>query len=146
MRTCTPPCPPHCATRRTVLRGAALAGIGLTAAACSGSDEPDDPATPTAPEGLGVAGAVPVGGARLYREQRVVVAQPAEGEFRAFSAVCTHRGCVLAPVEGTEGLCTCHGSRFDVTSGEVLQGPATKPLPEVPVRAEDGRLTVGPPG
>ncbi|MCT2593882.1 Rieske (2Fe-2S) protein [Streptomyces sp. N2-109] len=133
---------PHGAARRTVLHGAAVAGLGLTAAACS--DDPDDSATPTAPVSLGSSGSVPVGGAKLYREEKLVVAQPAEGDFRAFSAVCTHKGCVLSSVERTEGHCACHGSRFDVTSGEVLQGPATKPLPKVPVRAKGGELTAGP--
>lgn len=135
--------------RRAVLCGAALtgaAGLGLTGlTACS--VRPDDkrgPAVPTAPTDLGAADAVPVGGARLYRDEKLVVSQPAGGEFRAFSAVCTHAGCMLSSVEELEALCTCHGSRFDTASGEVLAGPANEPLPEVPVRVEGGRLVAGP--
>ncbi|MEU1280592.1 Rieske (2Fe-2S) protein [Streptomyces sp. NPDC005805] len=133
--------------RRTVLKGAALAGAaGLGAAACSTESKLGHAQvpTPTVPVDLGAADAVPVGGTRLYREQRLLVHCPAEGEYKAFSAQCTHAGCVLDKVEGTEGNCPCHGSRFDVTTGKALKGPATVPLPAVPVRAEGGRLVAGP--
>ncbi|WP_256105802.1 Rieske (2Fe-2S) protein [Streptomyces sp. ODS05-4] len=133
--------------RRTVLKGAALAGAaGLGAAACSTDSKvghAENP-TPTAPVELGAADAVPVGGARLYREQRLVVSCPAKGSYKAFSAQCTHAGCVLDKVEENEGNCPCHGSRFDVTTGQAVKGPATAPLPEVPVRVEGGRLVAGP--
>jgi nitrite reductase/ring-hydroxylating ferredoxin subunit len=133
--------------RRTVLCGAAAAGAaGLGLTACSGSDGGGGraPATPTAPVDLGAADAVPVGGSRLYREERLVVSRSSEGEYRAFGAVCTHAGCVLTSVERLEADCTCHGSRFDTTTGEVLAGPAGSPLPSVPVRVEGGRLVAGP--
>jgi nitrite reductase/ring-hydroxylating ferredoxin subunit len=131
------------ASRRSVLKGAALAGAGLGLAACSPTGTPRS-AVPTTPEALGTASAVPVGGAKLYREQRVVVSCPAQGQYKAFSAVCTHEGCVLTEVHGTVGECPCHGSRFDVMTGQVLQGPASKPLPEVPVRTEGADLVAGP--
>ncbi|WP_406412721.1 Rieske (2Fe-2S) protein [Streptomyces halstedii] len=135
------------AARRTVLKGAALAGAaGLGAAACSTESKlghAKNP-TPTAPVELGSPDAVPVGGAKLYREQRLVVSCPAKGQYKAFSAQCTHAGCVLDKVEGNEGNCPCHGSRFDMTTGEALHGPATVPLPAVPVKVEGGRLVAGP--
>ncbi|GAA2461220.1 Rieske (2Fe-2S) protein [Streptomyces macrosporus] len=134
--------------RRTVLCGAALtgaAGLGLTGlTACAGPEDTRSQAIPTAPMDLGPADAVPVGGSRLYRDRKLVVSQPTEGEFKAFGAVCTHAGCVLTSVKELEGDCTCHGSRFDTTNGEVLAGPANSPLPEVPIRVEGGRLVAGP--
>ncbi|MGK5628726.1 Rieske (2Fe-2S) protein [Streptomyces sp. URMC 123] len=135
------------ASRRSVLRGAALAGaagVGLTA--CGGAEGRgvNASATPTAPVDLGPAAEVPVGGARLYREQRLLVSRPAEGEYRAFSAVCTHQRCVLDKIEGTEANCPCHRSRFDATSGKVLQGPAVAALPPIPVTVRDGNLIAGP--
>ncbi|MET9950853.1 Rieske (2Fe-2S) protein [Streptomyces sp. NPDC006339] len=134
-------------TRRTVLKGAALAGAaGLGVAACSTESKlghAENP-TPTAPVALGAPDEIPVGGAKLYREQRLLVHCPAQGRYKAFSAQCTHAGCVLDKIEDNEGNCPCHGSRFDVTTGKALQGPATVPLPEVPVRVENGRLIAGP--
>ncbi|MBH1936358.1 Rieske (2Fe-2S) protein [Streptomyces sp. AV19] len=136
---------PCCASRRTVLRGAALAGAaGLGAVACDGKTGARASSTPTAPVELGAASEVPVGGAKLYREERLLVAQPAKGQFKAFSAECTHAGCVLAAIEEGAAACPCHGSRFDVKTGKVLQGPAGDPLPAVPVRAKGGRLVAGP--
>lgn len=135
--------------RRTVLRGAAAlagaAGAGAALAACSTETNSggNTPATPTAPVELGPAAEVPVGGARLYRERKLVVSCPAAGEYKAFSAQCTHAGCVLDKIVEGEGNCPCHGSRFDVSSGKVLKGPATDPLPAVPVRAENGKLIAG---
>ncbi|MFD7285767.1 Rieske (2Fe-2S) protein [Streptomyces sp. NPDC059863] len=135
------------AARRTVLKGAALAGAaGLGAAACSTGSKlghAENP-TPTAPVDLGAAADVPVGGAKLYRDQRLVVSCPAKGEYKAFSAQCTHAGCLLEKLEGTVGDCPCHGSKFDVTTGKAIQGPATASLPEVPVTAEGGKLIAGP--
>ena len=138
--------PSQPASRRTVLCCAALAGAaGLGAAACTpgGSGKKASP-TPTAPVDLGSAGVVPVGGAKIYREQRVVVAQPAKGEFTAFSAVCTHAGCVVDSVEDGRIGCPCHGSQFDARTGKVIEGPAVAPLPSVPVTAKGGRLVAVP--
>ncbi|MFD5031132.1 Rieske (2Fe-2S) protein [Streptomyces sp. NPDC058405] len=135
------------APRRTVLKGAALAGAaGLGLAACSTDSKLGhaEAPTPTSPVDLGAADEIPVGGAKLYREQRLVVSCPAEGQYKAFSAQCTHAGCLLEKLEGTVGDCPCHGSRFDVTTGKALKGPATVPLSEVPVRAEGGKLVAGP--
>lgn len=126
-----PPC------RRTVLKGAALAGVagvGLTACAGPGSTVPDGPVE------LGAATEVPVGGAKLYREARIVVAQPTQGSYRAFSAVCTHQGCTCDKVEGTALSCPCHGSVFDAATGAVRTGPATKPLTKLDVQVKDGKL------
>ncbi|WP_328925090.1 Rieske (2Fe-2S) protein [Streptomyces sp. NBC_00190] len=135
--------------RRTVLRGAAAlagaAGAGAALAACSTESRTggNTPATPTAPVELGAAAEVPVGGAKLYRERKLIVSCPAEGEYKAFSAQCTHAGCVLDKIVEGEGNCPCHGSRFDVATGKVLRGPATDPLPAVPVKAENGKLVAG---
>lgn len=135
--------PPAC--RRTVLRGAALAGAaGLGLAACGGRT--GSAAGPTAPVQLGPSSEVPVGGAKLYREDRVVVSQPRQGTFKAFSAVCTHQGCVVDSVQGTTVSCPCHGSQFDAETGAVVQGPATKALPAVHVTVAGGTITAGPAG
>lgn len=52
------------------------------------------------------------------------------GAYYAFDDACTHVGCSLASgtLEGNVVECPCHGSRFDVTTGAVLQGPARRPV------------------
>ena len=64
--------------------------------------------------------------------------------FYAFGDTCTHRGCSLAEgaLEATIVTCPCHGSQFDVTTGEVLRGPAHEPVRSYPVRVESGALRV----
>ncbi|MBT2467957.1 Rieske (2Fe-2S) protein [Streptomyces sp. ISL-66] len=137
------------AARRTVLKGAAAlvgaTGAGVTLGACStgGNSGAGSPAVPDGPVELGAAADVPVGGAKLFRERKVVVSCAEAGQYKAFSAQCTHAGCVLDKIVEGEGNCPCHGSRFDVTTGKVLRGPATDPLPEVPVKTEGGKLIAG---
>ncbi|MFG2298240.1 Rieske (2Fe-2S) protein [Streptomyces sp. NPDC048603] len=141
--------PSQPAARRTVLKGAAAlagaagAGAALTACSTASNSGGRTPATPTAPVEVGTAAEVPVGGAKLFREKKLLVSCPVEGQYKAFSAQCTHAGCVLDKIEGDEANCPCHGSRFDVATGKVLSGPASDPLPAVPVRAEGGKLIAG---
>jgi nitrite reductase/ring-hydroxylating ferredoxin subunit len=54
----------------------------------------------------------------------------ASGHLYAFDYTCTHMGCSLAngELDGTTVTCPCHGSQFDVTSGNVLRGPAQRPV------------------
>ena len=71
---------------------------------------------------------VPVGGGKIYKSQKVVVTQPTEGDFKAFSAICTHQSCVVTKISGEDIDCRCHGSKFSIKDGSVVNGPATKPL------------------
>ena len=86
---------------------------------------------------------IPVGGGKILADQQVVVTQPTEGEFLAFSAICTHQGCPVAEVSQDGILCTCHGSRFAIEDGSVLAGPATEPLPEEPITVEGDTILRG---
>jgi arsenite oxidase small subunit len=62
------------------------------------------------------------------------------GDFVAYSAVCTHQGCEVAYKNG-QLACPCHGSVFDPAKGaEVVAGPAQSPLPEIPVKIEGGEV------
>lgn len=72
-----------------------------------------------------------------------VVLQKAPGVFVAFSAVCTHLGCIVRwlPEKG-EFLCPCHGGRF-ASDGRVLGGPPPKPLSTIPVTLSGDNLLIG---
>jgi len=67
-----------------------------------------------------------------------------EGALYAFSDVCTHQGCPLAEgdLDGTELECACHGSVFDVKTGEVREGPATEPIEVYPAHEVDGQIQI----
>jgi nitrite reductase/ring-hydroxylating ferredoxin subunit len=45
-------------------------------------------------------------------------------------------------IDGTSITCECHGSMFDMVTGEVLEGPATEPIATYPVRDEGGDIQV----
>ena len=62
------------------------------------------------------------------------------GDFVAYSAVCTHQGCTVAYQDG-ELACPCHGSVFDpANGGAVVTGPASRPLPGIPVKIQGGEV------
>jgi nitrite reductase/ring-hydroxylating ferredoxin subunit len=132
-------------SRRQTLTGAAALGTVPLLAACGGGGGSNDTATepPAAGETLGPVADVPVGGGTIYPDQKVVVTQPTEGDFRGFSAVCTHQACLVATVTESSINCTCHGSKFSVEDGSVLNGPATSPLSRITVTVDGGELTTG---
>ncbi|RSS72855.1 Rieske (2Fe-2S) protein [Streptomyces sp. WAC06614] len=133
--------------RRTALAAGCAALAGGALGACGSAEEPGtEPgtgtgpatgtATGTAPTTGGATGAtlmrtadVPVGGGKVAVAEKVVVTQPQAGTFKAFSAVCTHQGCLVGKVENGTIDCPCHGSTFAMATGAVTHGPATRPLP-----------------
>jgi Rieske Fe-S protein len=111
------------------------AASGSTATPATGSPDTSAPAatTPAAAGGSTVAEAdVPVGGGTILATQKVVVTQPAAGQFKAFTAVCTHLGCTVASVANGTINCPCHGSQYSIKDGSVVAGPAPAPLAPVP--------------
>jgi Rieske Fe-S protein len=89
---------------------------------------------------LGEAKTIPVGSGVIYTADKVVVTQPVSGEYRAFSAVCTHVGCILNEIADGTIDCPCHGSKFTITTGAVVAGPAPTPLPKKKIKIEDGQV------
>jgi nitrite reductase/ring-hydroxylating ferredoxin subunit len=151
-----------CLSRRGMLRSATLGGLSLPLlAACGGGDEGGSPsegtgsgtASPSASASSGSAGGggggmtvatsdVPVGGGAIFPDDKLVVTQPAKGEFKAFSAVCTHQGCVVSEVTDGQIVCKCHGSHFSISDGEPVGGPAEAPLGAKKVAVKGGEITV----
>lgn len=93
-----------------------------------------------APAALASASDVPVGGGKILAAQKIVLTQPQSGEFHGFSAVCTHAGCIVGTVSGGTINCPCHGSRFSVTNGSVVNGPAASPLPSVGIKVQGNAI------
>lgn len=144
--------------RRTVIQGVGvLGGVAVTGgllAACGGEDAPSGSSSTSAPPAggattgggsgggteLGPTSEVPVGSARFFESEKVLVAQPTEGEFTAFSSVCTHQGCAVSKIDDDVMVCPCHGSEFSIEDGSVEQGPAEKPLEAREVRVDGDTL------
>ena len=117
--------------RRTLLSQAGLAALAVGTGALAGCSAPTrtSPGAPPAGNTLSIpASRIPVGGGVILDEANFVVTQPTEGEFKAFNKMCTHQGCPVSAIEGAEIVCHCHGARFSIADGSVLNGPATKPL------------------
>ena len=79
---------------------------------------------------------VPVGSGIILDEAKVVVTQPAAGDFKAFSSICTHLSCPLNGISGDRITCTCHGSSFSISDGTPAGGPARSPLEEIAVTVD----------
>ena len=75
--------------------------------------------------------------------RRIAIAKVGDA-FYAFADTCTHQGCLLAEgtLEGTTVICPCHGSEFNVATGEVVRGPAREPVESYAVQLEDSTLQV----
>lgn len=155
--------------RRVVLRGAGAVGVAGVLAACGGGDDPGaatdtaspeaSPSTPAgspaqppsaAPSETGGGGTplattadIPVGGGLVVSAEQVVVTQPAAGEFKAFTSICTHQGCEVSRVESGVISCPCHGSQYSAADGSVSRGPAAAPLAEVAVTVEGDQILLG---
>ena len=148
------------ATRRGVLAGVGLVGLASAITACGAGAASSAPAagnagtTPAAPGSSAAGGAssapaanalaatsqIPVGSGMIFSGPQVVVTQPSAGEFKAFSAVCTHMGCLVNQVSNGTIDCPCHGSQYSITTGNVVAGPAPKPLPAKQIKVSGGSI------
>lgn len=157
--------------RRTVLRATGIGAVGvagLTAlTACGGSSTGAADTSSAAPSSAGAAGSaassaagssaasgaativaladVPVGGSVAARidGNAALVTQPKAGTVKAFSSVCTHMHCTVGAGPGPTLNCPCHGSKYDLTTGAPVAGPAPRPLTPIPVKVSGGNVVSG---
>lgn len=137
---------PHI-SRRAVIAGACGVGVAAALGGCStygGSSEGDDaPAKDAAPgAALAKTADIPVGGGKVFTDQKVVVTQPVAGTFKGFTTTCTHQGCTVAEVKNGTINCPCHGSMFKIADGSVAGGPAPSPLPAKEVKVTGDSITL----
>ena len=140
--------------RRTILAGSLAATSTIALAACA----TDAPVTETSPPSASVDQApsevsgeiflasideIPVGtGKKIMVDESltILVTHPKQDQFRAFSAACTHSGCIVSGVQDGQIACGCHGARFNTDSGEPEQGPAKSPLGKITLEVRGNEL------
>jgi Rieske Fe-S protein len=104
------------------------------------------PASPAGSHGSAVLARttdIPVGGGKILRGPKIVITQPKSGSFKAFTAICTHLGCTVGSVSGGTINCPCHGSKFSVANGSVVNGPAKSPLAPVGIKVQGTSIVQG---
>lgn len=116
----------------------ATAGPAPRASAPGTYQQPGDASG--APTALAQVAQIPEGGGVVLDAKSVVLTREAGDKIHAFSAICTHQGCLVSQVSNGKITCPCHGSTFDATTGAVLGGPAPAPLPAVPVTVTNGTV------
>jgi Rieske Fe-S protein len=137
-----------CAACAATLAGCARYGTsnGL-AGSPAGAPAYGAPSAGTGSAGTGSAGGsaanvlattaeVPVGGGKILTAQKIVITQPQADTFHAFTAICTHQGCIVNSVSGGTINCPCHGSEYSIVNGSVVRGPAPLPLAAVSIKVE----------
>ena len=136
-------------TRRSALTAAAALAVGVVAGFAYGRSN-DARKAPSSGGGYGYGGSpggapkplaplamVPDGGGLITSG---VVLTRSGSTVKAFSSTCTHLGCTVNKVSDGKIFCPCHGSVFDAATGAVVQGPASSPLPAVPVTVRGGEV------
>ena len=156
-------------TRRGVLAGVGLVGLAGAVSACgsggsssssAGTNAGAPPATgagsaPSSASGgggstggaqgsaLATTSEIPVGSGKIFTSEKVVVTQPNSGDFKAFSAVCTHMGCIVSTISNGTIDCPCHGSQYSISTGAVVGGPAPSPLPAQAIKVTGSNIFLG---
>lgn len=121
-------------------------GSATSSSSAGGSTPSDTGSSPAEGGGGGDALAstsdIEVGGGTIFTDEKVVVTQPAEGDFKAFTSTCTHQGCQVESVSDGTINCPCHGSMFSIEDGSVQGGPASSPLSEVAITVDGDSIVL----
>ena len=108
--------------------GGATTGSGTTGGGATAAGSTAGGATSGAAGALASTSEIPVGSGMIFAARQVVVTQPTAGEYKAFTAVCTHMGCIVNQISDGTIDCPCHGSEYSIKTGAVVRGPAPLPL------------------
>jgi Rieske Fe-S protein len=108
----------------------------------SPSESPSEPPSDS-PDAFAQTSDIEVGGGTIFSDEQIVITQPTEGQFKCFTAVCTHQSCIVSGVSAGNITCACHGSAFSIADGSVVNGPATQPLAEESISVQGGAIVLG---
>ena len=133
---------PRATSRREVLLGAGVLVAGATVLAGCGAGASTGSTGPSAGPASVPTSQVPVGGGTILTSPPIVVTQPTAGTYKAFSSICPHAGCPVAAIQSGLILCPCHGSEFDIATGDVKAGPAPRGLTPLSATVSGGTVTV----
>jgi cytochrome b6-f complex iron-sulfur subunit len=127
-------------SRRTVLVVAAGTTVAVVGACSSGGSASASHTTAALPKlaDIPVAQAV----SATIDGKPAIIARPTDSTVAAFSAICTHQHCTVAPA-GTQLHCPCHGSVYQAATGEVIHGPAPRALDKIVVHLVNGQVVAG---
>jgi len=120
-----------------------LAGPAPTTGSAATSGSAASGSAAPAAGALATTAEVPEGGGKIIDGKNIVITQPQAGSFKAFTAVCTHQGCIVNSVADGTIDCPCHGSKFSIKDGSVVNGPATSPLAPVAIKVEGTSIVQG---
>jgi Rieske Fe-S protein len=158
-------------SRRHALGGAATIGVALPVLVACGdgggstATEPSASPSSSAPQsepptsapaskgprpaaGIAATSEIPVGGGLILSDSEVVITQPEAGDFKAFTAICTHQGCTVTEVADTI-KCPCHFSEFSIDDGSNVVGPndtaagSVAPLAAVEIVVDGDQISLG---
>ncbi|MFF7732237.1 Rieske 2Fe-2S domain-containing protein [Streptomyces sp. NPDC007984] len=147
-------------SRRTVVAAVGAAGLTVALTACGSEDTASDSSTEQGAagggatnDGAGSSGGaggtalaktadIPEGSGKIFKDEKVVVSQPAAGDYKAFSTICTHQKCPMVDLKDDIISCACHGSQFSVLDGSVKKGPAVQPLEAKQISVNGDSITL----
>ncbi len=80
----------------------------------------------------------------VHADGKDILVANVDGKYYAIGNSCTHRGCTVSDgtLAGAHARCPCHGSTFDVRTGEVVHGPATRPEPSYKVEVSGDQISI----